>query len=304
MTVKVAIAVSSFRSDDSVIKLLEEISTFPSANAGHLIVVDSLGSGRIPEAIAERGLCVHYENFEYNLGSAGNLARRMALASELGADWCYCLNHDASWEADRLTKQLNTAVSKPRIGAVYTLLHHGYGSRPWEDGRFTFTPAPGDRYSDPPKNPNCVEVVWGNSNSALYATAPYRDGIRILDELWMGYEDLAYGIALSQGGWSQLVSRDAVLFDSVEYKRCSFFGRDIYIPDKPVWYSFYNIRNLLLIRKKFGADGIKWSVVLKKFLQSTFRILLFEDQVRIRLKMLFSGAVNGLRGCGGKGPFP
>ena len=146
--------------------------------------------------------------------------------------------------------------------------------------------------------------MWSSSNGALYATAPLREGVRIMDDLWMGYEDLAYGIALFQAGWQQLVCREAVLKDIFDLAPRRVFGRDMYIPDKPAWYSYYNIRNLLLIRRRYGKVGVSYPMILRKLVQSTLRILLLEQGKVARLGELYRGAAAGLVQRAGKGPRP
>ena len=304
MTASVAIAISAFRSDDAIIALLGAIFSDPHPAVVKVIVVDSLGSGRIEAEIGAAGLPVVYENNPQNIGSAGNLARRMSLAESTGAEWCLCLNHDADWSAARLSRMLETAAGRNRVGAVYPELDHSPRLPRWEDGRRSFLPSAGDRLERIPEDDTGNEVLWSSSNHALYALAPFREGILHLGSLWMMYEDLAYGIALHQRGWLQLVSRNAILSGGFDYTKRRVFGRDVHIPEKPTWYSYYNIRNLILIRRKYGPDGVGYGVILRKLLQSTARILLLEDKKVERISLLYRGATAGLAAHEGKGPVP
>lgn len=304
MNCSAVIAISAFRSDEAVLALLQAVFADPHPEVASVIVVDSLGSGRLPIEFAARGWPVRYENADRNLGSAGNLARRVALAADLGAKWCLCMNHDANWSSERLSAMLKLANSRGRVGAVFPVLHHGKRHNPWEDGRRTFAPSAGRRHAQLPTGFDGIEVMWSSSNGALYATAPLREGVRIMDDLWMGYEDLAYGIALFQAGWQQLVCRDAVLKDIFDLAPRRVFGRDMYIPDKPAWYSYYNIRNLLLIRRRYGKVGVSYPMILRKLVQSTLRILLLEQGKVARLGELYRGAAAGLVQRAGKGPRP
>lgn len=300
MTRSIAIGISAFRSDDAVIDLLDAIFADPHPEVDSVIVVDSLGTGDIATTVAARGWPVVYENSDCNLGSAGNLARRIELAAELGADWCLCLNHDADWSSDRLLAMLKTARSRPNVGAVYPVLDHSPRQPRWEDGRRRFTPSAGMRHADLPDGEAGAEVLWSSSNGALYSTAPLADGIEVMATLWMGYEDLAYGIALHQSGWTQLMCRSAVLSEVFDYGERFFLSKNIRVPIKPVWYSYYNIRNLMLIRKQYGADGISFGVIARKLIQSSVRIILLEKQKVARLRMLYSGVVAGIFGRTGK----
>ncbi|WP_443025601.1 glycosyltransferase family 2 protein [Sphingomonas sp. PB4P5] len=304
MNGQVAIAISAFRSDIAVISLLEAINADPHPEVRAVIVVDSLGSGAIAETAAIRRWPLLYENANANLGSAGNLARRMELAAETGASWCLCLNHDASWEPHRLSAMLSAATSRPYVGAVYPMLDHSPRSPRWEDGRRQFTPSAGSRLLEVPIDEPTAEVLWSSSNSALYSMGPSADNIVVMSDLWMGYEDLAYGIALHKGGWLQLSCRSAFLTQVFDYVPRKFFGRTLYIPDKPVWYSYYNIRNLILIRYEYGSRGVSLGAIVSKLVQSVLRTLLLEDKKIARIGMFCTGALAGIRNRRGKGPHP
>lgn len=304
MTGSVAIAISAFRSDEAVISLLEVIFADPHPEVGSVIVVDSLGSGMIAEIATTRQWQLEYENANTNLGSAGNLARRMKLAAGTGAEWCLCLNHDANWDADRLSAMLSTARSRPRVGAVYPMLDHSPREPRWEDGRRHFRPSAGTRLSEIPTDEPAAEVLWSSSNSALYSLAPLAENITIMSDLWMGYEDLAYGLALHQGNWVQLSCRSARLTQVFDYRPSRLLGRTLHIPDKPVWYSYYNIRNLILIWRQYGSKGMSLRTISRKLMQSSIRTLLLEDKKVNRLQMLFLGALAGITGETGKGPYP
>lgn len=304
MTGLVAIAISAYQSDDAVISLLEAIFSAPHPEVEQIIVVDSLGSGRIAKIAAARQWPLRYENANVNLGSAGNLARRMELAAEMGAKWCLCLNHDANWNRDSLEAMLKTARSRPRVGAVYPVLDHSPREPRWQEGSQEFTPSAHKRLFDIPADEPSADVLWGVSNFALYATAPRDEGVTVMGGLWMGYEDLAYGIALNQGGWQQISCRAAVLTGGFDYVSRQFLGRTLHIPQKPAWYSYYNIRNLVLIRRFYGAHGVPRRSIIWKLAQSSFRIILLEDNKLSRIRFLYAGALAGLAGRDGKGPVP
>jgi GT2 family glycosyltransferase len=304
MTEPITLAISAFRSDSEVCALLKSIFAAPHSEVDRVVVVDSCGSGEIARTAEENGWPIHYENSDVNLGSAGNLARRLELAMEARAKWCLCLNHDASWDADRLSAMLKVARSRQRVGAVYPMLDHSPREPRWEDGRRNFRPSAGARLSSIPTDEAAAEVLWSSSNFALYSTTPLLEGIGVMKELWMGYEDLAYGISLNRGGWIQLSCRSAWLSQAFDYSARRFLGRTVYIPEKPSWYGYYNIRNLILIRRRYGSHGVQRRFIITKLLTSGLRITLFEDEILMRLRLLWSGVIAGLLGKSGKGRFP
>ena len=179
MTCLVAIAISAYQSDAEVISLLEAIFLAPHPEVKKIIVVDSLGSSRIAETATTRKWPLHYENANNNLGSAGNLARRMELAAEMGAKWCLCLNHDANWDPNSLSAMLKVAAARHRVGAVYPVIDHSPREPRWQEGPQRFTPSAGKMISEIPTNQPSKEVLWSSSNFALYATEPLAEGITV-----------------------------------------------------------------------------------------------------------------------------
>lgn len=298
---KVAIAISSFQSDNAVITLLENV--FKAKESEIVLVVDSLGSGTIQSEATRKGWSLYYENAPLNLGSAGNLARRMALASELGADWCYCLNHDAQFDHTAIGEMLAKGLSRSRVGAVYPVLFHRGRKDPWEDGRRTFYPTASVRLGMRPEGSNDDEVLWGSSNGALYSLAPLREGLRVWEELWMGYEDLGYGMLLHEHGWRQIVCRE-VIFEEAEYVTLACLWRTFVVPDKRFWYTYYNLRNLLLIQKKISLSYRFFLFIVIKGLRESAKIIFLENNKMMRLWLLWIGVIHGLLGRSGKGRYP
>lgn len=303
MAKSTVVAISAFKSDEAVISLLSAIFNDLHAAILRVVVVDSLGSGKIESACLANEWPVSYYNFDNNLGSAGNLYKRIELASEFEGEWCLCLNHDANWDSKRLTAMLNTSKSQPKVGAVYPILDH-YPRQPrWEDGRRSFAPTAGVRFTEIPSDA-ASEVLWSSSNGALYSTAPFKENIRVLSMLWMGYEDLAYGIALNKNGWKQLVCRKAALSNIFDYTRSSLPVDGVFIQDKPAWYSYYNMRNLVLIYQEYGSQGITRKILAYKFFHSGLRILLLESNKLSRLALHIRGFIDGFRGRIGKYDVP
>jgi GT2 family glycosyltransferase len=297
------VAISAFKSDKPIINLLSDIFNDFHDSISRVVVVDSLGSGEIESVCSINGWPVGYYNFHYNLGSAGNLAKRIEIASQLEARWCLCLNHDANWDSGRLSAMLNAANTQSKVGAVYPVLDH-YPRQPrWEDGRRSFAPSAGARF---PKIPleDSSEVLWSSSNGALYSTEPFKENIRVMSDLWMGYEDLAYGLALNQNGWKQLVCRKAVLSKVFDYSALSLPVHGVFIQDKPDWYSYYNMRNLVIIHNEYGSQGISFKALVFKFFHSGLRILLLESNRFSKLALHFRGTVDGFRGRVGKYDVP
>src|SRR5690606_8974758 len=119
-TPRVCLAIASFRFDEAVIALLE--SVFEQDNGdffAEVLVVDSMGTGAVPEAIAANGWDDRVQYFDHaaNLGSAGNLARRLELAAERGHDWAYAITHDGDVDVSGARSLLACGAAPGPVGA-------------------------------------------------------------------------------------------------------------------------------------------------------------------------------------------
>jgi rhamnosyltransferase len=294
---RVWLTISAFRSDEALAQLLEQASQLVPSVFEHVLVVDSLGSGAIPRLIAERGWSwASYESADENLGSAGNLARRLAHAAAAGADYAYALNHDGRLEAETISALLLEARRNPDLGALYPLrrlVNRG--------GRFDVTgrvpwPVPRIAVRKPPSAAT-FGVFWGSSNGTLYSLAPVRAGLSPWADLWMGFEDLGYGWLLTEKGYRQVVVKDALFEDGYEFK--AVMGGAVHRSDKPAWYSYYFARNLILVARRthqgaatFAALGLR--IAMESVVSATLRPNRGE-----RLRLIGRGLLDGLRGKSG-----
>src|SRR5437016_2148413 len=112
------LVISSFRNDREIMTLLEHVQNLPLRIFDCILIVDSLGTGEVPGAVARRGWQnILYRSYDRNLGSAGNLAERLRLAAEAGADFAYALNHDGHVQPHVFRCLLNHAIHLHRVGA-------------------------------------------------------------------------------------------------------------------------------------------------------------------------------------------
>ncbi len=117
----VALAISAFKSDSQVLNLLTRAFAAEQPQFGAVIVVDSLGSGRIERAVEENGWAVRYINSPTNLGSAGNLDLRLRTAAETGLKWCLAVNHDGEVTPAKAAKLVAHASSGASCQPIITI---------------------------------------------------------------------------------------------------------------------------------------------------------------------------------------
>jgi GT2 family glycosyltransferase len=139
-------------------------------------------------------------------------------------------------------------------------------------------------------------VFWSSSNGALYSLEPARKGILPWEAMWMAWEDLEYGWRLFDKGYRQVIVRDAVFRDNNEYAR-SGLGN---ITDKPPWRSYYQIRNLILAVRRSRRRPLFYAVTFYRTVLEGLLILLVRSDKRKRLRLLWSGIVDGIKGVEGQ----
>jgi len=303
---RVALAISAFRSDDAVIALLERAFAPGVPRFGAVIVVDSLGTGNIARVAQEQGWPLRYENAPRNLGSAGNLDLRLRTAAELECDWCFAVNHDGEVDAGQVSRLVEHGASRPRVGAVYPQLVYSHAAgRPDRPRRsFTTYGVIGDEPPEGTTAGDCIDVAWSSSNCALYRLDAIREGLDTWPQLWMGFEDLAIGWELKRGGWLQLLCTDVQVVDHYEFTAVRVLGREVQIASKPSWYAYYHWRNLLMVARGTHGEAMSLGRLAARAIVDVGLIVLFRDKKLERLRLLFQGLFDGLRGQSGKGPVP
>ena len=303
---KVAIAISSFKSNPSAMGLVRRI-TNENWQCVYVLVVDSLGGSEFEEFISSNDLTgrVLYFNSDNNLGSAGNLNRRLEWANELGMDYVLALNHDAEITLAVYQALLDRADKQQKIGALYPL-RYLQGKRIYDlSGQKVFSMTASGVSVKPVED--LIEVAWSSSNGALYSMEPLRGPNKISPDasLWMGWEDYLYGIQLKNAGYSQWIVSSAETIDSYEYKAVKFSPAGKTIADKPMWYGYYDARNLILIAlHRLNAPALSAFIIFRVLLGLLLVSFKFKDNKKKAVSFCLAGIKDGLKNNSGKWLLP
>ena len=301
---KLAIGISSFRSDKQALALVKKIVEL-QIDFEWLFVVDSQGSEELGQRIADIGdpRIRHYAE-QKNIGSAGNLCRRLEISSQLGADWLLAFNHDAPVSAPAVAALLAVASEAVDWGALYPLR--------FEEGRGRYDLS-GTRWFpygfrgvlEPPKT-DLTPVYWGSSNGALYSLAAVRKGIIPQASLWMGWEDYLFGLTLERAGWHQWLIRNSEIGDSYEFRKRGIAGVELTVSDKPCWYYYYAVRNLILSHVHLQPSMRGMANLAAWLPVYGLRVIAFPGQCSRRRAFLnfLEGLVDGIMGRKGKWRLP
>jgi GT2 family glycosyltransferase len=289
------LVISSCRNDEDILRILNQVHASDEKIADRILVVDSEGTGIIPEVLKNSGWNdVIYRSYDYNLGSGANLCERLRIAAAGGADYAYAINHDGYFDAEVITSLLKAAETVDNLGAAYSLsyftnlgLYNLTGTRE--------LPLSAKLVPSPPLAP-LLDVFWGSSNGALYSMDPLRRGIVPWDIMWMAWEDLEYGWRLSDYGYRQIIVCNAVFRDNYEYTP-RWFGRTM---NKPAWRTYYYMRNLILAIRRSRNRPLYYVIAAYRFLLECGLIVLAKENKWRRLWLLCAGARDGIRGIEGR----
>lgn len=266
---KVGIAISSYKSDDDVIALVEKID-LESWPVDGVLIVDSFGSGKLNDYCSNSNINnLEYFNFDVNLGSAGNLNKRLILSTEKEWEFVLALNHDALVEKETLIELLKYSHI-PFIGALYPLKF--YPNKNFYDYSGTKEIGPWRSFgqTSPSKN-QLIPCIWSSSNGALYNLEPIKNGVIPNSDLWMGWEDYLYGLDLKKSGYSQFLVSNAVCEDSYEFTEKKIGFTKVVMSSKPDWYHYYRTRNLWLICWNYHPSFMRF---IRIFIRTIFESVL------------------------------
>lgn len=279
----VAIAISSFKSTESISDLLEEIFS-SNISFAEVIIVDSISDGSLEELIKANNYDVNFYNATTNIGSAGNLNKRLEIASNnSNIEWCFCINHDGYFNAESIITLVDSAKSIKNkgvdVGAVFP-------SRIRYNKKEKKMVSSDNVYE---------EILWSSSNGSLYSVKPYRENCKVDDNLWMGWEDLLYCLKLKEKGYTCFLSNNSFYYDSYEYEKVKILFFDIYIADKPSWYNYYSTRNLVLGLKSLDDKDYLYKKLLVTVLKSAILTIAFKKDKTERLSLSFQGLIDGIQ---------
>jgi GT2 family glycosyltransferase len=285
---RVWVVISSFRNDDDVMRILDQVQLLAEELFERILIVDSQGTEMLPSLLADRGWDqIIYKSYPHNLGSGANLCERLRIAADGGAHYAYALNHDGHLVPKVIRALLDAARQIENPGVAYPLSYL-INAR-----RFNLTgtrelPLPAKLVKSPPPDP-LTDVFWSSSNGALYSTNPAKKGILPWCSMWMGWEDLEYGWRLSDHGYRQVIVRDAIYSDNYEYKQ-TWLAKTI---DKPSWRTYYNFRNLILAVRRSRSRSLFYVVVIYRIVLELAMIALVRDFKFARLRSLYRGVWDG-----------
>lgn len=213
-----------------------------------LVVVDNGGRNAVTPGLVDRfrgaGLAVDLITPNRNLGPAGGRAVGMEAALEMADDddWLALFDDDdvlpASDTLEALMKFADVMrTSEARLGGI------GLRGARFDWSRARTIPIP-DRALE--RGPVRVDHLHGNF-FPFYSVAAVRDVGTFRPELFFGFEELDYGLRMTDAGYSLFVDGELLRSYAPLLSDYAQRTRPSLALDEPRWERYYGLRNVLWI---------------------------------------------------------
>jgi rhamnosyltransferase len=277
---KIAAVVVLYNPNDQVIANIKAIIN----QVSKLFLIDNSDKINIPlieECKSMNG--IDYECVESNIGIAAalNIGAKKAITG--GFQYLLTMDQDSQASPEMVKKLLQTIESSPEIGIV-TAEHVN------------------PDFQKEPDEKNVKEILYTITSGNLVNLSAFQKVGGFLEELFIDHVDHEYCLRLNQNGYKILKNSFAVVYHKVgDTKRRKFLIFYFYTTNHSGIRLYYRTRNRLyvnnLYRKKFPnyIDEERKNMV-KEYLG----ILLFENNLWNKIKMIYLGYLHFRKGILGK----
>jgi GT2 family glycosyltransferase len=242
-----------------------------------------------------------------NLGFTGGANLGLRLALELGADYAFLLNNDATVAPDCITRLVEAAEQRPEVGFVGPKIV--WAQEPdhiWSAGMSVVwhraTIVSHCNALDDGRFDDC-RIVQGLSGCALLGKRVALERVGLLDERYfLYYEDLDWCLRARHAGFRCLY---------VGAARASHVGSATSNPttsrSQSAFLNYYAARNILLLLGAHAPRGLRHLVLVRqtgRLLSAMARVMaggvvLCRPSAGRRTWALVAGAIDAARGCYG-----
>ncbi|RLG10995.1 family 2 glycosyl transferase [Candidatus Pacearchaeota archaeon] len=246
---------------------------------------------------------LHYVRMHENTGGAGGFYEGIKRAYKKGYDWFWLMDDDGEPKEDALEK-LSVYFNKENISALAggIILPDGeicYNHRGFIDLRNIYPliqkPLEKEKYKELVEEIDMASFVGILVNKKAIEKMGYPK-----KEFFIHHDDVEYCIRLRKVGQILLVP-DSIIIHKESVKKGNlkiFLGRkSLRIPYSKFWLTYYGIRNLTWIGKKYSTNKLNFYFgMLKTLIKSIIGVVLFDDRKLGRIKLIVSAYIDGLKG--------
>jgi len=246
---------------------------------------------------------IHYVRMHENTGGAGGFYEGVKRAYENGYDWLWLMDDDAEPKENAL-KKLTKYFDKENIAALAcsVILPNGeicYNHRGFIDLANIYPliqkPLQKEKYKESVEEIDMASFVGILVNREAIAKIGYPK-----KEFFIHHDDVEYCIRLRKVGKILLISDSVIVHKEAAKKgiyKKFLWKKSLRIPYEKLWLSYYGVRNLTWLGKKYGSNKFNfYSGLIKSYLRKVIGILLFDDNKLKRIKFFTNAYLDGLKG--------
>lgn len=160
------------------------------------------------------------------------------------------------------------------------------------------SPFHASRFHERSSEEGCIEKNMVMTSGNLLLLKAYKETGPFREELFLDYVDNEYCLRLQKSEYKVLQASDAILHHNLgELSKHTLLGKNIFCYNYPPIRYYYRTRNVIYINKELSYFDYLY---FRELLKDIIKILLYENEKYRKLKHIFLGLWDGLRGKMGK----
>ena len=299
----IAALIVTYNPDSKFIACVTAISN----QVSHVVIIDN-GSSPNSKIILEKAKEFNNVNIifnEENVGLATALNQGVDILRDLNYHWAITLDQDSTATPEMAYELLSTLnrcseIKKVAFVGPYIKDEGSLSSEPkWlsQNRYFPFLFKRVECQGRDLDNVTMVITSGALTNLDMFQTlGPFKDSF------FIDYIDTEYCLRAKTNGYKIMVSCKALMYHNLGSKKEI---KTLFLSFKPTFHKpfrrYYIARNQVAMLKDYSFLYPHWLVFdIVASLYNLFRILLFEDQRKQKISMVFRGYLDGIRGKFGK----
>jgi rhamnopyranosyl-N-acetylglucosaminyl-diphospho-decaprenol beta-1,3/1,4-galactofuranosyltransferase len=271
-----------------------------------IVLIDNASSDNTSLVLESKGYLrnpkIAYTRLNSNTGGAGGFYQGMKIAYESGFDWIWVMDDDAEPYDDAL-ERMEPSFAVENIGGVANLTL-GVDSLPQVEHRGWLDLRSSGQRAHRPIDAGALKKNMEISFASFVGLAVHRGAIGKVGlpkrELFIKGDDLEYCIRLAALGPlilvidSKIRHKDGV---AATYERSRRFGySSSRVPMDKLWLSYFSLRNLLWIRRRYVGSGIAAQFAARQFARNLLGILMFDSHRFVRSRFFWNAITDAWSG--------
>jgi len=246
---------------------------------------------------------LYYVRMHENTGGAGGFHEGVKRTYEKGYDWLWLMDDDAEPKDDALEK-LVIYSNKENISVLACSIILPDGEICCNHRGFIDLKNIYPLIQEPLKREKYKGLVEEIEMVSFVGILVNRKAIQKIGfprkEFFLHHDDVEYCIRLRKVGKILLVPNSVIIHKEAAKKGIFkvFLGKKfVRVPYNKFWLSYYGIRNLTWLGKKYSTNKlIFYFGMLGTLMRSIIGIILFDDNKLKRIKLIVSAYIDGLKG--------